>query len=256
MGSHLTSPYPGERSQSSCVTFSTCDVLCIEISYSSSGFGESSRLGALDPAIPLIQLALFVRLSPKVAQSTVPDGVGRLERIRLPLTLPALPSHIGIVYVIVAFLARLSSLISGLSLCTLDIKDVQGVSLCVLSFNKWFSTIDVINEHGIPDKLERFWRHISETWQFVDRIERVGGCSVCLELYNLRLCALDVGIGQIELGLVVQTDVKHARTRAQNILIHQIKLRSIHNFLGPYARLRSYIIKKKIFSFSCFCSIM
>ena len=38
MGAHLSSVHPGERSKSSCVTFRTFNVLCIEIPYPSSGF--------------------------------------------------------------------------------------------------------------------------------------------------------------------------------------------------------------------------
>ena len=41
MGAHLPSIHPGERSQPTCVTFRTFNVLCIEIPDPSSGFRQS-----------------------------------------------------------------------------------------------------------------------------------------------------------------------------------------------------------------------
>ena len=126
-------------------------------------------------------------LSAEITQSIVPDCISRLKWIGRSLCLPTLLCHIIIVQVIVAFLVDLLSLISGLALGSLDIKDVQSVPRRIFFFNKWLGSVNIVNLHGISDKFERIWRHISETLKFVDWVQRVRRLSCRLKLYDLGL---------------------------------------------------------------------
>ena len=64
---------------------------------------------------------------------------------------------------------------------------------------------------AISDELGRLWRHKLEAGELVDGVEWIGGLSFRHELDNVSFGAFDIIIGQVVLGLVVQSDVKHAR---------------------------------------------
>ena len=124
-----------------------------------------------------------------------------------------------------------------LRLCPGHIKAVQGVAWRKLFLDSGTTAVNVIDDHRISDKSGRLWRHISEAGQLIHRVQRVRRLAIRREFLNLRLSALDVCVGQVELGFV-EADMQHARSSTLYIFVNKIEFRPVQ-LLGPYAGLGS-----------------
>ena len=232
-GANLTSFHLTEGPFVASVGLRPNNILCIEISDTLSRFGTSSWFVTINRSIICVKWTGLFSFSTEITKCLVPDGVCWFKGVCLPLWLPALFSYVVILDVIVS--SVFWSLISFLPLSALDIKAVKSISWSKLLLNYWFAAFNIIDKHSISHEFGRLRRHILETCQFVNRVERVRRLSTCYEFNNFSLSTFDICISQIKFRFILKSNVEHAWPCALNIRVDKVEFRSIDFSFRKYA---------------------